>query len=40
LAFPVDKIVSGGQTGSDWAALDVALQLGILAGVCCIFLNE
>lgn len=31
----VDKIVSGGQTGVDRAALDVALELGIEAGGWC-----
>ncbi|MCM2263811.1 MAG: putative molybdenum carrier protein [Desulfuromonadales bacterium] len=35
MAFPVDKIISGGQTGADRAALDVALQLGIPAGGWC-----
>ncbi len=28
----VEKIVSGGQTGADRAALDVALELGLCAG--------
>ena len=31
----VDKIISGGQTGADRAALDVALELGIPCGGCC-----
>jgi len=35
VAFPVDKIISGGQTGADRAALDVALELGIPAGGWC-----
>ena len=30
--LPVDRIVSGGQTGVDRAALDVALELGIPCG--------
>ncbi|MFH0845393.1 MAG: putative molybdenum carrier protein [Pseudomonadota bacterium] len=29
----VKKIISGGQTGADRAALDVAIELGILHGV-------
>src|SRR3990172_13366003 len=29
------KIISGGQTGVDRAALDVALELGIRCGGCC-----
>ena len=32
---PVDRIVSGGQTGVDRAALDVALELGIPCGGWC-----
>ncbi len=28
----IEKIISGGQTGVDRAALDVALELGIPAG--------
>ena len=28
----IDKIVSGGQTGADRAALDVALELGLSTG--------
>jgi hypothetical protein len=31
----VDKIISGGQTGVDRAALDVALELGISCGGWC-----
>ena len=31
----LDKIISGGQSGADRAALDVALQLGIPAGGWC-----
>jgi len=34
-AFPVQKIVSGGQTGVDRAALDVALELRIPCGGWC-----
>ncbi|MBS1270543.1 MAG: hypothetical protein MAG794_01500 [Gammaproteobacteria bacterium] len=30
--YPVMRIVSGGQTGADRAALDVALELGIKSG--------
>jgi len=32
---PVSRIVSGGQTGADRAALDVALELGIAYGGWC-----
>ncbi|MET0081382.1 MAG: putative molybdenum carrier protein [Sedimenticola sp.] len=32
---PVEKVVSGGQTGVDRAALDVALELGIPCGGWC-----
>jgi predicted Rossmann fold nucleotide-binding protein DprA/Smf involved in DNA uptake len=35
VAWPVKKIVSGGQTGVDRAALDVALELGIPCGGWC-----
>jgi len=31
----IDKIISGGQTGVDRAALDVALELGIACGGWC-----
>jgi hypothetical protein len=31
----IEKIISGGQTGVDRAALDVALQLGIACGGWC-----
>ena len=31
-AHPLRRIISGGQTGADRAALDVALKLGIAAG--------
>ena len=31
----ITKIVSGGQTGVDWAALDVAIALGISHGGWC-----
>jgi hypothetical protein len=31
----LEKIISGGQTGVDRAALDVALELGIACGGCC-----
>jgi len=31
----IDKLVSGGQTGVDCAALDVALELGIACGGWC-----
>lgn len=34
-AAPIEKLVSGGQTGVDLAALDVALELGILCGGWC-----
>ena len=34
-SFLVEKIVSGGQTGVDRAALDVALELGIPCGGWC-----
>lgn len=34
-SFPVDKVVSGGQTGADRAALDTALRLGIAYGGWC-----
>lgn len=34
-AMVVEKIVSGGQTGADRAALDVALELGIAVGGWC-----
>src|SRR5512136_1042597 len=33
--FRVGKIISGGQTGVDRAALDVALELGISSGGWC-----
>ncbi|MCG6154539.1 putative molybdenum carrier protein [Rubinisphaera margarita] len=33
--FPLQRIVSGGQTGVDRAALDVALELGIPCGGWC-----
>jgi hypothetical protein len=33
--FLVEKIISGGQTGVDRAALDVALELGIPCGCWC-----
>ena len=33
--FLVEKIISGGQTGVDLAALDIALQLGIPCGGWC-----
>jgi len=33
--LPVERIVSGGQTGVDRAALDVAIQLGIEHGGWC-----
>ncbi|MET0103312.1 MAG: putative molybdenum carrier protein [Sedimenticola sp.] len=33
--YPVEKVVSGGQTGVDRAALDVALELGIPCGGWC-----
>jgi hypothetical protein len=33
--FRIEKIISGGQTGVDRAALDVALELGISCGGCC-----
>ncbi len=33
--MPIRKIVSGGQTGVDRAALDVALELGLGAGGWC-----
>lgn len=33
--FPITKIISGGQTGVDRAALDVALALGIPCGGWC-----
>jgi len=29
----IEKIISGGQTGADQAGLDVAIELGIWAGV-------
>jgi predicted Rossmann fold nucleotide-binding protein DprA/Smf involved in DNA uptake len=32
---PVEKIISGGQTGVDRAALDVAMELGIPCGGWC-----
>lgn len=35
VAVPVSAIISGGQSGADRAALDVALQLGIAAGGWC-----
>src|SRR5262245_8451671 len=35
MAAPFTKIVSGGQTGVDRAALDVALELGIPCGGWC-----
>jgi hypothetical protein len=31
----MNKIVSGGQTGTDRAALDVAMRYGITTGGCC-----
>ncbi len=34
-SFPVDEIVSGGQTGADRAALDTALRMGIPYGGWC-----
>jgi hypothetical protein len=34
-AAPIEKLVSGGQTGVDLAALDVALELGIPCGGWC-----
>ena len=34
-AKPIRKIVSGGQTGVDRAALDVALELGVACGGWC-----
>jgi hypothetical protein len=34
-SFSIEKIVSGGQTGADRAALDVALQLDIACGGWC-----
>jgi len=33
--FKVERIISGGQTGVDRAALDVALELGIPCGGWC-----
>ncbi len=33
--MPITKIISGGQTGVDRAALDVAIQLGIPCGGWC-----
>lgn len=33
--MPIQKIISGGQTGVDRAALDVALELGIPCGGWC-----
>jgi hypothetical protein len=33
--LPVEKIISGGQTGVDRAALDIALELGIPCGGWC-----
>lgn len=35
LELPVKKIISGGQTGVDRAALDVAIELGIEHGGAC-----
>lgn len=35
LAFPIVRIISGGQTGVDRAALDFALQTGIACGGWC-----
>jgi hypothetical protein len=35
MLMPIQKIVSGGQTGVDRAALDVALEMGILCGGWC-----
>jgi hypothetical protein len=35
MSLPVEKIVSGGQTGVDRAALDVALALGMPCGGWC-----
>jgi hypothetical protein len=32
---PIEKIISGGQTGVDRAALDVAMELGIPCGGWC-----
>lgn len=34
-SYPVDKVVSGGQTGADRAALDTALRLGVAHGGWC-----
>jgi hypothetical protein len=34
-AWPLERIISGGQTGVDRAALDVALELGIECGGWC-----
>jgi hypothetical protein len=34
-AAPIEKLVSGGQTGVDCASLDVALELGIPCGGWC-----
>ena len=31
----INKIISGGQTGVDRAALDTAIEMGILHGGCC-----
>ena len=35
MTYPVQKIISGGQTGVDRAALDVALELAIPCGGWC-----
>lgn len=35
IKIPIDKVVSGGQTGVDRAALDVAIELGIPHGGWC-----
>ena len=34
-AWPLEKIISGGQTGVDRAALDVAIELGVPCGGWC-----
>lgn len=35
MAYPIVKVISGGQSGVDRAALDVALELGIACGGWC-----
>lgn len=35
MAYSLSKIISGGQTGVDRAALDVAIELGIMHGGWC-----